>query len=61
MTYLYSNWKDIKFLKDTDDDYIRQIQSYEEKAKHDDCPDSAASLIRLLEGEGVEAVSGIMV
>ena len=61
MTYLYSNWKDIKFLKDTDDDYIRQIQSYEEKAKHDDCPDSAASVIRLLEGEGVEAVSGIMV
>ena len=27
MTYLYSNWKDVKFLKDTDEDYIRQIQS----------------------------------
>lgn len=61
MTYLYSNWKDVKFLKDTDEDYIRQIQSYEEKAKHDDCPDSAASAIRLLEGEGVETISGIMV
>lgn len=61
MTYLYSNWKDVKFLKDTDEDYIRQIQSYEEKAKHDDCPDSAASAIRLLEGEGVETVSDIMV
>lgn len=61
MTYLYSNWKDVKFLKDTDEDYIRQIQSYEEKAKHDDCPDSAASAIRLLEGEGIETVSGIMV
>lgn len=61
MTYLYSNWKDVKFLNDTDEDYIRQIQSYEEKAKHDDCPDSAASAIRLLEGEGVETVSDIMV
>lgn len=61
MTYLYSNWKDVKFLKDTDEDYIRQIQSYEEKAKHDDCPDSAASAIRLLEGEGIETISGIMV
>lgn len=61
MTYLYSNWKDVKFLKETDEDYIRQIQSYEEKAKHDDCPDSAASAIRLLDGEGVETVSGIMV
>lgn len=61
MTYLYKNWKNIKFLKDTDESYIRQIQSYEEKAKHDDAPDSAASAIRLLEGEGVEAVSGIVI
>lgn len=61
MTYLYSNWKDIKFLKDTDEEYIRQIQSYDEKSKHDDSPDSAASAIRLLEGYGIEAVSGIMV
>lgn len=61
MTYLYSNWKNVKFLNDTDSDYIRQIQSYEEKAKHNDCPDSAASVIRLLEGEGIETVSGIMV
>lgn len=61
MTYLYSNWKDIKFLEETDEDYIRQIQSYNEKSKHDDCPDSASSVIRLLEGEGVSVVSGIMV
>ena len=61
MTYLYSNWKDVKFLRETDEDYIRQIQSYEEKAKHDDCPDSAASAIRLLEGYGIETVSGIVV
>ena len=61
MTYLYTNWKDIKFLRDTDEEYIRQIQSYDEKAKHDDSPDSAACSIRLLEGYGIEAVSGIMV
>ena len=51
----------IKFLEETDEDYIRQIQSYNEKSKHDDCPDSASSVIRLLEGEGVSVVSGIMV
>lgn len=48
MTYLYPNWKRIKFIKGTDEAYIRQIQGYCEKAKHDDAPDSAASLIRYL-------------
>lgn len=48
MTYLYPNWKRIKFIKGTDEEYIRQIQGYSEKAKHDDAPDSAASIIRLL-------------
>lgn len=48
MTYLYPNWKRIKFVKGTDEGYIRQIQGYSEKAKHDDAPDSAASLIRVL-------------
>lgn len=48
MTYLYPNWKRIKFIKGTDEGYIRQIQGYSEKAKHDDAPDSAASIIRCL-------------
>lgn len=48
MTYLYPNWKRIKFIKGTDEAYIRQVQGYSEKAKHDDAPDSASSLIRLL-------------
>ena len=43
------------------EEYIRQIQSYDEKAKHDDSPDSAACAIRLLEGYGIETVSGIVV
>ena len=61
MTFLYSNWKDIYFLKGTDEDFIRQIKSYEEKAAHDDAPDSAASVLRLLEGEGIEAVNGLVI
>lgn len=48
MTYLYPNWKRIKFIRGTDEAYIRQIQGYSEKATHDDAPDSAASLIRYL-------------
>lgn len=47
MTYLYPNWKRIKFIKGTDEAYIKQIQTYSEKAIHDDAPDSASSLIRL--------------
>lgn len=49
MTYLYPAWKNIKFLSGTDEAYIRQIQSYNEHAKHDDAPDSLASAIRLYE------------
>lgn len=48
MTYLYPAWKKIRFLKETDDAYIKQIQYYNEQSKHDDAPDSCASLIRLL-------------
>lgn len=48
MTYLYPNWKRIKFIKGTDEAYIKQIQGYSERANHDDAPDSASSLIRML-------------
>ncbi len=48
MTYLYPNWKRIKFIRGTDEVYIKQIQEYSEKALHDDAPDSAASFIRQL-------------
>ena len=49
MTYIYPNWKNIRFIKGTDESYIKQIQRYKEKVTHDDCPDSLASAIRLLE------------
>lgn len=46
MSYLYPVWGKIKFLPETDEAYIKQIQYYNEKSKHDDAPDSLASLLR---------------
>lgn len=45
-THLKSRWKDVVFIKDTDPKYIDQITEYTEYSKHDDAPDSLASLIR---------------
>ena len=45
-TYLRSNWGKIKFLEDTDPDYINEILDYTEDAEHDDAPDSLASILR---------------
>lgn len=50
-TYLRREWKNIYWLEETDRDYINQILDYTENAEHDDCPDSAASLIRQM-GKG---------
>jgi hypothetical protein len=41
-------WKDVIFVEGTDEDYIQQIEDYNENAEHDDAPDSLASLIRKL-------------
>lgn len=48
-TYLRKNWGRIRWLEDTDPEYIREILEYSEFAEHDDSPDSAASLIRKME------------
>ena len=45
-SYLKSCWKDVVFVKGTDEEYINQICDYNENAEHDDAPDSLASLIR---------------
>ena len=37
------------FLEGTDRDYLEQIMDYSIDAAHDDAPDSAASLIRVLD------------
>lgn len=48
VTYLKAIWKDVVFVEGTDPEYIQQICDYYDKAEHDDAPDSAASLARLL-------------
>lgn len=48
-TYLRKSWKKIKWLEETDPEYINEILDYSEFAEHDDSPDSAASIFRKLE------------
>lgn len=48
VTYLKAIWKDVIFVAGTDPAYIQQICDFYEDAEHDDAPDSAASLARLL-------------
>ncbi len=47
-TYLKGEWTKVVFVAGTDQEYINQICDYTEEAEHDDAPDSAASVIRLL-------------
>lgn len=48
-TFLKNAWNNIYWYKDTDSDYLLQILDYTEQAEHDDCPDSASSIIRKLD------------
>ena len=48
VTYLKAIWPEIVFVEGTDAEYIEQITDYTENAAHDDAPDSAACLARLL-------------
>lgn len=48
VTFLKAIWKDLVFVQGTDEEYINQICDYHEDAEHDDAPDDAASLARLL-------------
>lgn len=47
-SYLKATWKDVSFIAGTDAEYINQICDYTEHAEHDDAPDSAASIVRIL-------------
>ena len=47
-TYLKAIWDNVCFVDGTDAEYINQICDYTEEAEHDDAPDSAACLARLL-------------
>lgn len=48
-TYLRKWWPNTVFLAGTDGGYIDQILDYSDAAAHDDAPDSAASLLRVLD------------
>lgn len=47
-SYLKAVWKDVVFVAGTDPEYINQICEYNENADHDDAPDSASSIVRVL-------------
>ena len=46
--FSFTIWKDVIFVEGTDKEYIQQICDFYEDAEHDDAPDSAASIARLL-------------
>lgn len=48
-TFLRKWWDNIEWLEGTDPEYLRQIQGYTEDAEHDDAPDSAACVCRILD------------
>lgn len=51
VTYLKEIWPKVVFVNGTDPQYIDQICDYTEDAEHDDAPDSAASLARVMLGK----------
>lgn len=48
VSHLKFEWQDVIFCLGTDPEYIEQVCDYNENAAHDDCPDSLASLIRIM-------------
>lgn len=48
-TYLRKWWKNIIWMPETGKDYLNQIMDYTEEAEHDDAPDSASCVARILD------------
>lgn len=48
-TFLRKWWGNVVFVDGTDQEYIAQIMDYTEDAAHDDAPDSAACVCRILD------------
>ena len=59
-TYLLKIWDDVIFVDGTDKEYIDQICDYNEDAEHDDAPDSASSLARLLINKNESSYQSIL-
>lgn len=55
--YLRKWWPRVRFLSGTDPAYLAQLTEYTDHAAHDDAPDSAACLLRLLEQRGGQEAS----
>lgn len=47
-SYLKGVWSNVIFVDGTDKDYIQQILDFNENAEHDDCPDSLATVARMM-------------
>lgn len=48
-TFLRKWWENIEWHPDTDPEYLEEIMDYTISAQHDDAPDSAASVCRILD------------
>ena len=57
--YLRKWWGNIKWLEGTDKAYLNQIMDYTEDAEHDDAPDSAACICRVLDKRKSEGYTSI--
>jgi len=55
-SYLYKWWGKIVWIDGTDSEYLNQIMDYTEDAAHDDAPDSAACMARLLDKKSFRLV-----
>ena len=51
-SFLRKWWPSIEWLEGTDPEYLNQILGYTEDAEHDDAPDSAACVCRILDRRG---------
>ena len=51
-SFLRKWWDSIEWLEGTDAEYLNQILSYTEDAEHDDAPDSAACVCRIMDRRG---------
>ncbi len=58
VTYLKAIWPEVVFVQGTDPEYIEQITDYSENAEHDDAPDSAACLARILYRKNLKRKDG---
>ncbi len=55
-SWLLRWWPRVTLIEGTDPDWLNQILDYTDYAAHDDAPDSAASLLRVLDRHGAAII-----